>query len=385
MKVIFTDYDTVKIGTDKEITTKKFFKYFAEAIEYGKITSCNYNPEKEEFSFRHDNEVYTIKITNKSLDKLRILLSLMKIEQNKSNKKQNTSITKNEELLRLARNGEIVSEKAKELYLKELKSAIKLSNIFKNIKLQNFARNLLKESCEAVITIILTMVSFTSIIIFIILGATEIIKTTLAFIMAGASFLVFMTDSVFLSFDDGSSLIAKGLSYIIWGIINFFCNLIKINIDLVDAIIEFIPKVSLIRHKIKSLKNYQLPSEEIVTNQKNEGNDNDVLTSYIAKSIDNIYLNLLKLNDEDKKEIRKELEIKLKEYQMSLLNLPKSGLTLETEVTVSNRLIMSLAELELRINQKLNTELKSNLITSSIERINEETEDNKVKQRVLKM
>ena len=70
---------------------------------------------------------------------------------------------------------------------------------------------------------------------------------------------------------------------------------------------------------------------------------------------------------------------------MSLLNLPKSGLTLETEVTVSNRLIMALAELELRINQKLNTELKSNLITSSIERINEETEDNKVKQRVLKM
>ena len=391
MKVIFTDYDTVKIGTDKEITTKKFFKYFAEAIEYGNITNCNYTPENEEFSFIYDNEKYIIKITNKSIDKLRKLLSLMKIEQNKSSKnKKNITKNENEELLKLARNGEIVSEKAKQLYLKELKSEIKLSYIFKNIKLQNFAYNLFNLDAKKwaeVLTAMLAIFSFTSFLAFLILGLIEIVKATPAFIIVGASFLELMTDIIIIGdvHSTSSSLLARALSYIIWGIINFVGNLIKINIDLIHATPKFISKVSLIKHKIKSLKNYSVPSEEIVTNQKNEGNDKDVLTSYIAKSIDNIYLNLLKLNDEDKKEIRKELETKLKEYQMSLLNLPKSGLTLETEVTVSNRLIMSLAELELKINQKLNAELKSKLITSSIKCINEEIEDNKVKQRVLKM
>ena len=391
MKVIFTDYDTVKIGTEEEVTTKKFFKEFEYLIKNGEITNCNYNPENEEFSFSHDNEIYTIKITNKSLAKLRTLLSLMKLEQNKSNKKQTTAIIKNEneKLLKLARNGEIVSEKAKELYLKELKSAIKLSNMFKGFKLQDFAWNLFnldvsntKKWAEP-ITVVLLFISFISSIGTPILFTEEIIKITPAIIIAIASFLEFIIGLA--THDEGGSLLARGLTYISWGIINFFGNLIKINIDLARAIIEFIPRASLIRHKVKSLKNYQLPSEEIVMKQKTERNDNDVLTSYIAKSIDNIYLNLLKLNDEDKKEIRKELETKLKEYQMSLLNLPKSGLTLETEVTVSNRLIMALAEIELKINQKLNAELKSNLITSSIERINEEIENNKVKQRVLKM
>ena len=134
--------------------------------------------------------------------------------------------------------------------------------------------------------------------------------------------------------------------------------------------------------------NYKIPNEEIILPDKKEENNNDILTSYIAKTIDNIYLNLLKLNDEDKREIRKELETKLKEYQKSLLSIPKSGLTLETEVTVSNRFIMSLAELELKINQKLNSKLKNDLINASIEHINEENnndKENKTKKRVLQI
>ena len=396
MNIIFTDYDTVKIGNDREITTQKFFEYFAKAIEYDKITNCNYTPKSEEFSFIYDNEKYIVKITKKSLDKLRKLLSLMKIEQNKSNKRQKADITKNEneELLKLARNGEIVSETAKELYLKELKSEIKLSDIFKEIELQDIAYDFFHldasdtKKWAEVISPILAIISFISVIGSMILQFSEIIKITPALIMSGVGFVEFFV--CLATLDSGGSLLARALTYISWGIINLVGNLIKINIDLVRAISKLISKVSLIKHKIKSLKNYNVPSEELVLPQKNEEKSNDVLTSYIAKYIDNIYLNLLKLNDEDKREMRKELENKLKKYQLSLSSLPQSGLTLETETTVNTRFIMDLADLELKINQKLNSELKNKLITSSIERINEETEnkeenDDKTKKRVLQI
>ena len=394
MNIIFTDYDTVKIGNDREITAQKFFEYFAKAIEYDKITNCNYTPESEEFSFIYDNEKYIVKITKKSLDKLRKLLSLMKIEQNKSNKRQKADITKNEneELLKLARNGEIVSEKAKQLYLKELKSEIKLSDIFKEIELQDIAYDFFNldasdtEDLAEVISPILAIISFMSTMVFISLGCAGIMKEIPSSIIAFASLLEFIIAAI----AKGGSLLARALAYIIWGIINLVGNLIKINIDLVRAISKLISKVSLIKHKIKALKNYNVPSEELVLPPKNEEKGNDVLTSYITKYIDNIYLNLLKLNDEDKREMRTELETKLKEYQASLSNLPKSGLTLETETTVNTRFIMDLADLELRINQKLSITLKSNLIKSSIERINEEPEnkeenDDKTKKRVLQI
>ena len=144
MKVIFTDYDTVKIGTEDEMTTKKFFKVFEYLIKNGEVTNCNYNSKNEEFSYLYDNKEYTIKITNKSINKLRNLLSLTKLEQNEDTKRKDARIRENvkAELLRKARKGEIVSEEAKQLYIKELKSEIKLSNIFKGFELQDFACDL---------------------------------------------------------------------------------------------------------------------------------------------------------------------------------------------------------------------------------------------------
>lgn len=395
MDVIFTDYDTVKIGTEEEITTKKFFKEFEYLIKNGEITNCNYNPENEEFSYLYDNRRYIVKITNKSIHKFRNLLSLMQLEQNESIKRKNERITENEkqELLRKARNGEIVSNEAKTLYIKELKSEIKLSNVFKKLKLEDIAKRYFKldltdtEEWREAITTILTLITFTSLFVFPILFITEVLKATPGLIiLMGASFIEFMV--CLATSNNGGSLVSRALTYIIWTIINIIGNIIKLSIDFARAICKFIPQIMLIKHKIKSLKNYKIPNEEIILPDKKEENDNDVLTSYIAKSIDNIYLNLLKLNDEDKREIRKELETKLKEYQKSLLSIPKSGLTLETEVTVSNRFIMSLAEIELKINQKLNSKLKNDLIVASIDHINEDNnndEDNKSKKRVLQI
>lgn len=382
MKAIFTDYDTVKMDGRDEMTTKDFFDLLEKEIKNGKISGCNYDAVNEVFSFNYYDHKFEIKDFNQDIHNLKVLLVLMEFENTKI-KRERRKEEEEKSLLEEARKGNIKNIDAKNLYLSELKNEVKLFNLIKNnIKLDDYS-----QFWEEEITYGLMIVYFFGGIISLLLGLigplVGIIDIKLIIPLIVASIASFFGSAVcHFKMNWGGSLVGILLARIVDFIINIFGNLVKFNKDFVKKVI---PKRRILKHKIKWLESHQVHSDEIVKTNK----ENSAWPNYVAKAIDNVYVKLLKLESEDKIEIIKELEGKLKEYQSELSNIPKSGLTLETETTVSTRFITYLAELELRIEQKLNARIKNNALNANLEYMDKELvtekDNNEAKKRVLEI
>lgn len=380
MEIVFTDYDTVKMDGREEMTTKDFFDFLEEKIKSGKANGCSYDAGNEVFSFNYNGKTYNIKDFNENIHNLKVLLILMELENTKI-KKEKLKEENEKSLLEEARNGNIKNREAKNLYLSELKNEAKLFNLIKNnIQLKDYGPYWVEEINNGLMIVYL-LGGIVSLILGVIGPFVGIIAPKLVIPLILAAIASFFGSAVCHDNDYEGSLVSRLIAIIVDIIINIFGNLVKFNIDFVKKVI---PKRKMLKHKIKWLESHPVHSDEMVDTNK----ENSAWPNYVAKAIDNVYVKLLKLSSEDKTEIIKELEIKLKEYQTELLNVPKSGLTLETETTVSTRFIMYLAELELRIEQKLNAKIKNNALTTNLDYMKKEisTGDNdKTKKRVLQI
>lgn len=339
MRAIFTDYDTVKMDNNEEMTTKDFFNFFEKSIKSGKITCCRYDSKKEEFSYTYCGDKYFIKISDKNTHNLRILLTLMELENNESvkRKSQHLEEIEREELLKQARDGVIKNEEAKQLYLKELKKELKdLFKISNNLyDIWNFDVTPRTYDILSPILSVLEVLGVMALAVSLGLGLTWWTIVPCIYLLVDVFLFIseYMDDLPLSTFP----------SWLVSSIITNY--------------IENTPKRKLLKHKIKWLKEYKLPVQEIDLSKTKQ--ENNTWADYIEKHINNIYVNLAKLDDEDKSELREELETKLRDYRSDLSNVPASGLTLENEMTISSKFIVFLSELEQRIDEKLKSKTKS--------------------------
>ena len=123
----------------------------------------------------------------------------------------------------------------------------------------------------------------------------------------------------------------------------------------------------IIKHKIEWLNDYKLPNQRIDMSKQIQ--KSSVWVEYIEKYISNIYVMILSLNDEDKKILKKELEEQLIDYRTKLSNIPQSGLTLESEASISTNFIIYLTELEQKINQKLSSQINIKSLDTETEAV----------------
>jgi len=346
MKVEFTKYDTVKIN-NQEIVSDKYIKDLKKGILTKKIENFNYKDGLFEY-YTIEGEKYYIDISECNNDNYKKLLELIDIKQKLNAQNENIKFEKNqkEELLKLAEQGKIESEEVKEFYKKELKNQQKLINILKNKIIRNYKyKDLLKVIYP--ITIII------GVLIFAPLSALVFVHVSKLY---GLIFLIYTFIEIFFSvFVIASDInIAEWLSspynYLFsaigWVIINFYKNFIKNGIKNIKQIIS-IKKT--IKHKLKKLEEYKPLNQEEINNKNQE--KSTILTNYIEKNIDSICMSIAftnKLNDEDKRKYKEELEEKLKEYREELTK----DESIETKVKASQELMSYVISLREKITKQ---------------------------------
>ena len=351
----FTDYGTVIMTTggyyqsQEEISPKKFFKALEKQIKNGNIENYKYDSINEEFSFEDSmkNITYTIKAsncTNVYLKKLFDYQEKAKIMELQKEKDQKVNKNK-KELIELAKKGEIKSEYAKEVYIKELKKELSPKTILNELDINNMAPDFDDLLCfgrwiSLIIGILGTIIT--------ILGLSEVIQLGegISILGLGLSIIEIVVSGVTLSEEEYGSLLSYGISGIIWFGINIFKN-IKQNIK------KLFNKKKRALYTLKTLKKYKVLTKEEINKNKQE--KSTMLTDYIDKNINNISMIISftsKLKDEDKRKYKEELEEKLKEYREKLT----TDANMETKVQAAKKLLEYVIDLKNRILEKTGAE-----------------------------
>lgn len=324
MKVIITDYDTVKIANEKEITREDYLKSLREKIKKGKIFDCTYDSESETFTYtEEDKGTYKVDLS-RSKKNIGIFLSLVELFK---------VIQKNEyeeeKILEKAESGVIDSEYEKEIYLKKLKQSISISGFLKGLRFGDIFLDTL-EDAEYGFPEEVAMID-------IILGIGAPIFLII-FSKYWIALIVFLACAVQFCIHAGLEM--STIHFIITLLINTIKGLINIS-----------KENKVIKHKIKNIKNITFQEEKILDASSYEEKCYDSLSNCIMQGLNNIYEKLVYLNEFDKKRIKTELESELKKYREELSKSSKQNV--EQSLIISSKFMLYLSEVNKKIDSLL--------------------------------
>lgn len=354
-KILFTDYDTVKWDYVKEISKEDFFDLFERLINEEKVKETCVDLENGRLMFKlmDMNRLYAITLDEDEINNIkrgipsrniRILLTLFEHEKELSFKKKEKLLQKakdeeNEKkkkehekfLLKEARNGNVLNDEAKELYLSELKNKLKDNNLFK-IFIRKFKIRLKNYFYDDILFGYLGLLGF----------------GLLALFVGCVSLILFGVDL-------GLETI-KIFSLITWPcwitpVVTMLVIIFNSFRDTLPEFKEMLEEHKLLKHKIKALESIHVPKEEKDIDLDNimkekQGED-------INNKIRRITLLIERLSNESKQALAKELLNMLEQYQKDRSLLRKDGLVLETEEMIKKRFMVSLIDFEEKVNSEL--------------------------------
>ena len=354
-KILFTDYDTVKWDYVKEISKEDFFDLFERLINEEKVKETCVDLENGRLMFKlmDMNKLYAIKLDEDEINNIkrgipsrniRILLTLFQHEKELSFKKKEELLQKakdeeNEKnkkeherfLLKEARNGNVLNDEAKELYLSELKNKLKDNNLFK-IFIRKFKIRLKKFFYDDILFGYLGLLGF----------------GLLALFVGCVSLILFGVDL-------GLETI-KIFSLITWPcwitpVVTMLVIIFNSFKDTLPEFKEMLEEHKLLKHMIKALESINVPKEV-----KDIDLDN-IMKEKAGEDINNkirrITLSIERLSNESKQALAKELLNMLEQYQKDRSLLRKDGLVLETEEMIKKRFMVSLIDFEEKVNSEL--------------------------------
>ena len=354
-KILFTDYDTVKWDYVKEISKEDFFDLFERLINEEKVKETCVDLENGRLMFKlmDMNKLYAIKLDEDEINNIkrgipsrniRILLTLFQHEKELSFKKKEELLQKakdeeNEKnkkeherfLLKEARNGNVLNDEAKELYLSELKNKLKDNNLFK-IFIRKFKIRLKKFFYDDILFGYLGLLGF----------------GLLALFVGCVSLILFGVDL-------GLETI-KIFSLITWPcwitpVVTMLVIIFNSFKDTLPEFKEMLEEHKLLKHMIKALESINVPKEV-----KDIDLDN-IMKEKAGEDINNkirrITLSIERLSNESKQALAKELLNMLEQYQKDRSLLRKDGLVLETEEMIKKRFMVSLIDFEEKLNSEL--------------------------------
>ena len=354
-KILFTDYDTVKWDYVKEISKEDFFDLFERLINEEKVKETCVDLENGRLMFKlmDMNKLYAITLDEDEINNIkrgipsrniRILLTLFEHEKELSFKKKEELLQKakdeeNEKkkkeherfLLKEARNGNVLNDEAKELYLSELKNKLKDNNLFK-IFIRKFKIRLKNYFYDDILFGYLGLLGF----------------GLLALFVGCVSLILFGVDL-------GLETI-KIFSLITWPcwitpVVTMLVIIFNSFKDTLPEFKEMLEEHKLLKHKIKALESIHVPKEvkdidlDNIMKEK-QGED-------INNKIRRITLLIERLSNESKQALAKELLNMLEQYQKDRSLLRKDGLVLETEEMIKKRFMVSLIDFEEKVNSEL--------------------------------
>lgn len=354
-KILFTDYDTVKWDYVKEISKEDFFDLFERLINEEKVKETCVDLENGRLMFKlmDMNRLYAITLDEDEINNIkrgipsrniRILLTLFQHEKELSFKKKEELLQKakdeeNEKnkkeherfLLKEARNGNVLNDEAKELYLSELKNKLKDNNLFK-IFIRKFKIRLKKFFYDDILFGYLGLLGF----------------GLLALFVGCVSLILFGVDL-------GLETI-KIFSLITWPcwitpVVTMLVIIFNSFKDTLPEFKEMLEEHKLLKHMIKALESINVPKEV-----KDIDLDN-IMKEKAGEDINNkirrITLSIERLSNESKQALAKELLNMLEQYQKDRSLLRKDGLVLETEEMIKKRFMVSLIDFEEKVNSEL--------------------------------
>ena len=350
----FTSYDTIKFDDTfnfeddevDEMVVDNYFNFLEENIKNGKILNCSYNPENETFYYEYDGTQYYIIIKNNNSRNLRVLMTLLELANSKScdMKDLQAEERRKQNLIQKAKDGEIETDEAKELYLNELKRERKelISSAFK------FGYNIDGTTGAMVINVVITIliagtILCSGIVGAIVLSAKGIINSLSAFLLGFGSLGLSVPIVAYGVRRDEVPLYNRIVEFL-GSTIMFVPNLIK---GLKKLITKKLKRIKVINHKIEWLSDYHLPDSTLELSDEDKASE-DLITLYI----NNVYVAINELKkSEDKTKYLSELLGKIKEYQDSLRHLKSGELTTtNNEQYIRNAFISYLTDLENKIN-----------------------------------
>lgn len=354
-KILFTDYDTVKWDYVKEISKEDFFDLFERLINEEKVKETCVDLENGRLMFKlmDMNKLYAITLDEDEINNIkrgipsrniRILLTLFQHEKELSFKKKEELLQKakdeeNEKnkkeherfLLKEARNGNVLNDEAKELYLSELKNKLKDNNLFK-IFIRKFKIRLKKFFYDDILFGYLGLLGF----------------GLLALFVGCVSLILFGVDL-------GLETI-KIFSLITWPcwitpVVTMLVIIFNSFKDTLPEFKEMLEEHKLLKHMIKALESINVPK-----GVKDIDLDN-IMKEKAGEDINNkirrITLSIERLSNESKQALAKELLNMLEQYQKDRSLLRKDGLVLETEEMIKKRFMVSLIDFEEKVNSEL--------------------------------
>ena len=354
---VFTSFDTVSWSDETEIFTNEYFDFLNKGILNGTVCKCSYDAINEEFSYIYDNTNYVLKVTNNTRN-LRILLNLLALEKEKriQDEENEAEAKRKEGLIADAKIGNIVSEEARVLYLNSLRAERKQLFFGQEKITENKNLELLAAS-----TALITVVDFA---IHFVIGACFVYNygafiTTLYAIAA----LV----RIIISFIKKATNIENSFSMFVAKTLTFIPNTIK-NLK------QNFSKIRILNHKIKCLKEYKPLISSV--NFEVVSDPNKTFNGFINKYVNNIYVKISQLDEDDKKEFIAELLKGLNEFQSGLKGLQNRGLTTISEDYLRRSLVVYLSGIEQRIDNKLGNSAESKSIEDVMSTLQNELDDN---------
>ena len=354
INVKFTDSDTV-LFSDNRMITSDYFNFLNTNINDGKVTNFNYDATTQTFSYQYDCDSYYIKVDKYSPLKLKTLFSLMFLEKNMHmviETKQEEEARKRS-LIEKAKNGDIVSEEAKKLYVEELKKQRKelitgISDIIENPVID-------PEELESEHGSVLVLVDFgiSGVVAISLIDYSEI--GTIIKILLGLASLLFITLIETLGFD----IVPFRLRLYV-KIFNALAIPFRVIGNFLRDAKRILSSLKVINHEIKYLKKYHAPSDEDkVLDIKTR---NNLIDGYYAS----IATGLIRLDDDKKDELVREFVDKFKEYMKQKDEANNStGLIIKDSQYYTRDFVSYLADFETRVYDLINNK---DSIESSIER-----------------
>ena len=324
MEGTFTPFNTIIFDDGTEISNKKYFTDLEKDIRNDLVHGCNYDSEsmtltyiKEEIWYNLDYTVGTEKCTPEVIAQINRLVTLennrrnaekMKEEAEERQRKQKED---DEALIKEARKGNILSERARQLYLAKLNDELKYLG-----KLEWFKDSENNSS----FTNIADALTWSGILSFWIAGGLGLVNATGATKLIALAFIAKAAINIYYVFNDKTSIISRFIASIITNTKKIF----KFN--------SYKEKREIIKHKIEWLENYNITGEE-----KNK--------AYISR----INAMIRELDEENKRKFADELTEETQKYYTSLINSTTNGLSIENEEYVRLNFYSYLTKLEYRI------------------------------------
>ena len=326
MNGIFTAYDTVLFDDGTEMFNEKYFGELEKGIHSGKITNCKYDAKSMTFEYLKDDiDEYTInteKCKSDTIGEINKLTTLEKLRRDAENMKAEAKERKrkqeeeDEMLIEEASKGNILSERARQLYLAKL-----------NDELKHLGKFELLNDSEDKFEFEFNAMSFTlfGALVWGLIGWAGMTSTTGIAKIIYTACLIKGIYNFCIPWIDKTSLLSKLIAAA-------GANIKKLwNCD------KYEEKREIIKHKIEWLEHYNITGEEIIT-------------THLSK----INVLLRELDDENRIKFDNELTGENQKYQTALINSATDGLNINNEEYIRLTFNSYLTRLEYRIDSVKN-------------------------------